>query len=426
MSKLDTVIDFYEEQLTDLSLEVVGDGFVTFVNKDDESKPVSISSKRLCLPTKALLKEAIWDERVVFHPLAEQFMTDLSPIMNALKNYISVSLTMKMSVMAVAIAEFIAEPERHKGASSAVGKLLKALGDIDSKTVTAIKSIIRKIGDVPESRLVNILLRNGDDEKSLRSCIITHPIVDALELAAQNGDVEFMGMKTLRKMDLAPLALLFRYVVGEKIVVSSNDRTAPYYEALLLAWKESAEHLNDIHGVFKTKVPAIKEIGPYELKWVEQLDNFADFANKHHGVAPPLPGNRPVATAPVAKTSRRGDAAMDALTARAEKMYATDTIAVEDTVIPERVRPTAGDVEEPPVRRSGRLSERDDRPSQRSIYDYSNPAPTRGRGDDRGSRYRSDRDDRRDSYRGRDDRDARSNRGSYRDEPKRRSSINDW
>lgn len=406
MSKLDTTIDFYSGILHDLSLSVVGDGLVTFINKDGDSKPVCIGGKRLCLPTKALLKEAQWDERVVFHPLAEQFSTNLSPVLDATKNYVVVSLTMKMSIMLVALAELIADPSRHKGLSSKAAKLLKQVGELDDKTVAAVKSILRKISSAPETRLVNVLLKNGDDEKALRTCVITFPIVEALEQAAAKEDTNVFGMKTLRKLDLAPLATLFRYVAGETVLQPSNDRTAPYFEALLVSWRKVAEHVNTLVETFQSKVPAIKDIGGYTLDWVQHLDNFADFANKHHGVAPPLPGNRPIVI---------DEEVLDVVGAQTDRAFEGNDVSLE-------VRPTRQmsikdrdlDGDDGSIRRSRPQQDDIDRPSVkqgRSVYDFGHTStPRRGRDDDRHSR--------------RDREESRFDR-SRRDQPRRRS-INDW
>lgn len=406
MSKLNDVIDFYSGQLDDLSLSVVGDGLVTFINKDGDSKPVCIGGKRLCLPTKALLKEAQWDERVVFHPLAEQFMTNLSPVMDAFKNYVAVSLTLKLSVTCIALAELIADSSRHKGLSSKAAKLLKQVTDVDDKTVTAVKSIIRKIGSAPESRLVNVLLKNGDGEKALRTCVITFPIVEALEEAARTGDTNVFDMKTLRKLDLASLATLFRYVVGENIVCSSNDRTAPYYEAMLLAWREAAEHYNGVVETYQSKVQALKDQGPYGLDWVERVDNFAEFASKHHAVAPPLPGNRPIVV---------DEESIDKVASRVDEAFEGKGVVLEERSTTRQMSVRDRDADDGSIRRSASQRDVEDRPSVkqgRSVYDF-----VRGNGretarSERGGRYERDRDDSRYSRQER--------------EPQRRRSINDW
>lgn len=381
MSKLDTVLEFYTRQFNDLGLPVGENGLVSYKRKDD-LKPLTVSGHRMCFPTHALLREAEWDNRIVFHPLAEQYSTELSPILNALKSYIVVSLTTKLSLLAMQLAELGADASRQKGLGKEAGSILKEIGPIDEAVVRHVKAILKLIGDAPERRLVNILMKNSNGGAHLRNCIITFPLVEQIETAFDKGESSVLGVNIIDPKDKPTILKLFKYITGDKVITGSNDRTAPYYDCLLLGWLHMAEHFNAQHKLWKSKIPVLKtEVLAYELEWRDIMDaGFSAFAENHHAVAPPLPGTRPVAdveTEEVVETTRR----------QSERVYETDRVHVggarslEDFGTPrrtERPRERERDVpervsRERPARSltldsfgsGGRSSRRDDEPRRR-------------------------------------------------------------
>lgn len=294
MSKLDRVVDNYAALFQDLGFEVVGDGYISYKTSSG-LKPVTASGNRITLPTKAVLSKGEYDKLMVFHPLAEQFGTSLSPVLSAIKLYTSMSLAQKLTKLVVAIAHIASDPTSHKKLGVKLSKVIGGFGDMDKTTCKAVTSIATKMLDKPEHRIVNILMRNGGKEKALRSTVITFPIVNALKEAMENDTRECVGV-TLRKRDLEPVYRLFEYVTGGvAITSSSDDRTAPYYHSLLTGFNEACLKINEIINLFKAKSPMVETIELYDLVWAEELgEGWDEFASNHHGVAPVMDDNRPV------------------------------------------------------------------------------------------------------------------------------------
>lgn len=294
MSKLDRVVNFYAAQFQDLGFEVVGDGHISY-KTSTALKPVTVSGNRLTLPTKPILAAGDYSQLMVFHPLAEQFGTSLSPILNSLKIYVAMSIAQKLTKLLVAIAATASDAGSHKKLGGKLSKIIGSFGEMDKTTYKAVTSIATKLLDKPEHRIVNILMRNGGKEKALRSTIITFPIVNVLKEAFESDTRECVGV-TLRKRDLEPIYRLFEYVTGgEAITSTSNDRTAPYYHSLLTGFSEICNNINEIINLFKAKSPMVASIELYELTWLEELgEGWDEFASSHHGVAPVMDDNRPV------------------------------------------------------------------------------------------------------------------------------------
>lgn len=392
--KLMDVIDFYSAQLSDLGLEVVGDGMISYKNADGDLKPVTIAGDRLCLPTRELLKEGNWDNRTVFHPLAEQFSSSLSPVMNALKGYIQVSLTQKYMQLIVALGEVASDPSRHKSLGTKISKILGEIGEMDDKTFKSIKTLVRKVMDAPETRLANLLIRNGIQEKALKVTVATHPIVEGLAEAVTAGNNVYLGT-TLRKKDLEPISNLFHFVTDEGSSYESDDRTAPAYHSLMKAWLDKASSINELISSLQSKIPAVKTITKYELEWAGLLESdktFDKFAASHHGVAPVLPGLRPTV---------EDEEVVDIVEEKRKNVFESDDIAKPES------RRSIRDQEEEPAH-SGR----------RSINDVVN-RPTRDRGRERHVEREPARSSRRSVY---SSNEREPVRGTRRQGP----SINDF
>lgn len=293
--KSDALNEFYRSQLVDLDLVVEEDGKVSF-KSDGDVMPLMIANERVTLPLRNVIKDPDLKGIALYHPLSEQFSTALPPILNGLKGYIQLNLTMKYMAGIVGIAELLADTSRHSKLTSKVGKIVKNFGNIDDKSVKSIGSLLGKISSAPEKRLVNILMTPAEDG-ALRSTIITSPIVDLMREALDNNEIEVHGVKFRRK-DFAQVVELFELVVGSKDgsskqVFNSSDRIAAYYDSLMMGFKACAEHWNYLHGLFSKVAPIFKEAGSYSLEWGDAVEDFANFASTHASIVPTANTSRP-------------------------------------------------------------------------------------------------------------------------------------
>lgn len=293
-SKQDAVIAFFGNILTDVGIfDASGEGFLSYL-ADGLPRPVTISEKRLCLPTRNVLEDGIWDKRVAFNPLAEQISQGPSPVLNALKEYIQIRLKGGFTVLATELMSLAADTRRQKGLKAEASKFLSGLVDADQKTADTLQRVLAATGSAPEKRLVSLFLKNGGEGGALRSCVVSFPIMDD---AYTEDTTTFFGVKMPRKTkDKHLIVNLLDYVLGneeERKSYSkvSNDREAPYFHALLLSFHAMATRLNKLIDIHKASCPALADFR-MELEWTEALVDFAAFAATNGSAIPVLPGNR--------------------------------------------------------------------------------------------------------------------------------------
>lgn len=294
MSKLDDVVNFYADIYHDMNVDMSGDGFLTLKKIDGTKSPVSIDRKRAILPTKQALEEALWDERTLVHPFAEQASSGLSVVLQSMKNYMAADATRRVTILVSALVNLASSPKKQRSLGSAGKEILKIIKDLDEKSIKANTFITKKTGRAVETKVVHALLRKSTAaEGTLRTCAITFPFIDYLEEAFTNKDKEF---NSIRRKDMRAIIDLYRIILANPIIETSDDKTAPYFHTLLKGFNEIASRFNEVIKLLPSK--DIEELetmgcGPYELKWTKRLKDFSNFAKSHHHVAPPTLSNKP-------------------------------------------------------------------------------------------------------------------------------------
>lgn len=293
-SKLETLVKFEADILKDVGVfDATGEGLLSYL-ADDLPKPATIGGKRLCLPTRDILTDGNWENRVAFAPLSEQISQGPSPVLNALKDYIQLRLKETFKAVSIALMELAIDQKRHKGLKAEATKFLTHVVEADQKTLDTLVRVLNAVGQAPEKRLVSLFLKNGGDNGALRSCVVSFPIMD--DAAAETTET-FFGVKMARKTkDKHLIVALLDYVLGNEeerksYTKGSTDGEAPYFHALMLSFHAMANKLNKVIDVHKAGCTAIAELR-FELAWTEQLIDFTNFAATHSRAIPALPGNR--------------------------------------------------------------------------------------------------------------------------------------
>lgn len=293
-SKQEKTVEFYTQVVGDVGFfDADNEGFLS-VTVDGKVIPVTISKKRLCLPTAKLLQENDWTKRIAFSPLAEQINQGPSPVLNAFKQYIYVRLDATLKAIIESLAPLAEDTRRHKGLSEKASVYLALMAGFDQKTVDTVKKILAKVSDTPENRLVSMFLKNGGKNGVLRTCNVSFPVMDD---AHSEDRTTFFGVKMPRKTsDKTLIVQLFEYVLGDKDVretysQGSTDGEAPYFHSLLLAFHKIAKRLNDLIEIHSPACPELTGFA-FGLEWSNTLDNFSEFARTNAVGIPSLPGNR--------------------------------------------------------------------------------------------------------------------------------------
>lgn len=301
MNNLEQLLKHYQSLLADNGIYSPDEvGMLSYNGSDGVPKPVTIKGDRLCLPTNILLKEGNWDGKVVFHPASEQVGEGPSPVLNLLKDAISITLKHTIINVSTELMIFAADPSRHKGKSAEIKKFLAQAihTEADAKTVENLAEVFAAVGNAPEKRLISLFLKNGGNDGVLRTCVVNYPIMDDQE---PDDMSMFFGVKMKRKskpQDKALIKGVLEYVVGnaeERAAATqgSKSREAPYYHALLLSFQYIAKRINGIVDTFKETCPKLSTM-TFNLDWTEDLKDFDTFADKIGGSVGTLPGNRGV------------------------------------------------------------------------------------------------------------------------------------
>lgn len=283
------IIPFYSSFLGDCHIvDEHGDGLLS-AHFNDQSIPIMVSKKRLCLPTKEILKGGQWDQRIVFHPLGEKLTRGESEIIKATKDYISLRVTVVLSTLLKELGHIAASPALHKGMEPKAKEFLKSLAEMDEKTHKALDKVLAAASKDPSRRLVSFYLKHGGkaDSDVIRSCIVSFPIMDEFE----HAEAEIFGVKMPRKKDKELIQKLLEYILGdaeerEMYSCGSRNMEAPFFHSLATSFYKLGHRLQTLVERHKKHLETPDKLS-FSLEWAEQLDNFAMF----RGLIPSLEGN---------------------------------------------------------------------------------------------------------------------------------------
>ena len=290
-TKLDSLLDFYLKLLLDVGVfDKDGKGLLSY-DQGGTAHPVSLNGTRLCLPTREIMRDGDWTARTAFHPMSEQINQGPSPVLNAFKAYIVERIKPVYKLIAVELAELVADHTRHKGISTKAAKFMKPLVGFDDTTTKTLEKILKRTSaDIPEKRLVSIFLQSGGGNGILRSCSVSFPVMDDADTEDQTTFFEVnMPRKT---KDKALIVALLKYVLGDAADFTGEVKggDAPYFESLLISFRKVAEHLNGLIELHGKECPVLKDFR-FQLEWTDVLDEFGTFCEKYGVAVPALPGN---------------------------------------------------------------------------------------------------------------------------------------
>lgn len=203
--------------------------------------------REVYLPTDEALKDLSFKDKAAFHPLAENSLKRRSPMLTAIQTSLQTRL-FTVGYLLITSLLHAAAAQKNGTLKSTAPDLLKfmvGLEDVTDDTGRFFAALAEKMGNKDPSRnLFNVYLKHGGQlkgEKYLRICSVTSPLVKALEEAqvrgaAKSGGLEVWGVTAKRKMDVGVLLrvikTIFPLIETEGYTVGSNDKIAPYCDAL--------------------------------------------------------------------------------------------------------------------------------------------------------------------------------------------------
>lgn len=282
---------FYTDILASLNIHDVGEGLLTlkFPVGDGEfsEKPCTSNSKRLTLPTDALIRSGKWEGLLAFHPLSENLLRGESEVLKFIRTMVRFRLSSTASQLMSELMGIAADPERHKELKPKQAEFLKQVQNANDKTESLVntKLLSRHFDD-----LLNIYLKRGGQfkgEEYRRVAAVSFPIWDELNAKGKMiYDIDCGSVKNKKT-----IASMFEFIFPNpddqnQWSAASNETVAPYFQALMQCYARVAHHLNALVHKYRKHLQ-FPDMLKIPLDWVVALEHLPDWK----GLIAPLPGN---------------------------------------------------------------------------------------------------------------------------------------
>lgn len=292
-TKKQQLLDSYETLLTTLDIRIEEDGGLTH---DITDTPIILEKKRLCFPSKEILKNLDGKQTIAFHPLSENVYANMSQVLVQLRYMISAKLHRIISGLGYVLAHTTVDQASHAELSDNQMEIIAPLADADAAFLSKYVDLVESLQVQGDPRLVSLYVKRGGilkDKKYTRMVGVSFPLIEHI---MTTDDPVINGIK-FRKKDLPTLRALFDIIIPEaatldKYSVGSNSTVAPYLMALLKAYANVLQGTAGIGWDFRS---ASKLLMGYSLHVKSTLisdltEGDTSLAN-FTGLIPALPGN---------------------------------------------------------------------------------------------------------------------------------------
>jgi hypothetical protein len=294
-SKHDRLLELYTQILATVDIKPVDElGRLSYVDPGDPNNitPAAVKGKRLVLPTREALRAPdFWESHVAFHPLSENFLNGESPVLQKLKAMINLKLGAVTAELISWLVSFAADTDRQNSGNVPAGaaKYLKLVPNIKPVTAERFADIFKKSTGSNDKRFVNLYLKRGGDLLDSRYqwvCTATFPFRHELD----GEEPKVFGVK-ISKKDQESLKALFDYILPDNSEIAtysagSKIKSACKFDALLRAFANIAERLNEVIQLHKKIIPTYKDL-KIDVDWLLSLPELDKLAE----VVPALPFN---------------------------------------------------------------------------------------------------------------------------------------
>lgn len=288
----ENLVDFYQSLLGSLSMETDSEGLVS-MSFGGQQVPAVCSGKRLVIPTRDALRAGHWDQRIAFHPLAENVYRGESPVLKKLRNLVIFRLSSVLSILITELTDLAADKDNHSKLSPSQSKLLNILKDANADTAKDYGKVLNSTSTT-HNRLISIYLKRGGRFKGhehSRVAVASFPIMEEFNKDDPKDRTVF-GVK-LRVRDFDGLKNLLEYLLPsinkeEAYSHGTNTLVAPYFNVLLHSYLKIAKDLNKVTRRFKARMDAdVYEQILIDTSWEDEVDDLA----KYRDLIPTLEGN---------------------------------------------------------------------------------------------------------------------------------------
>lgn len=296
MSKAKSVIEFYKNVLNSLSVVPTEDGLlsVRFINvftTTDIPCTLGEHKHRLALPTDENLRKGFGSitSTVGFHPISEVLLHGESDVIKYLKKMVLFRLNAVTLTLTNVLASIAADAESHAGLNAKQSEFLTLLPSVKQDFIESTDSLVKKATQGKCSPL-NIYLKRDDTvagSSYTRVARVNSPLLKEVS----KDDNSIAGVMFKSKKSKENFLALFKYILPKIDEVDTytgytDAKVAPYFVALMKAYANVANRLNQLVTLFSTQLPNPDEL-LIDLSWMQSLGEIDSWRD----VIPPLAGN---------------------------------------------------------------------------------------------------------------------------------------
>ena len=284
------LLEFYEQVLATGNMEPDDNGFILGYSLDrDTSTNLTMGIKRnkLALPYPSILRNT--QDIAIFHPLQENVLEGLTPVMKKLIGVYEVIFNMKIVKMMLELVKFGSDVELQnnltgrEGIRTLLSKLVrlsirKASVPVSETNFENIKARLEYVVKTNSSSFITLNIRRAgfaDGKKWSRAGVVSFPFYTTLQEEVEKDKSNLGTRKEIRIMK-SILEYIFKDINNPGLYCGgSNDTSAPSLMALLNTVFKIA---NDFNGVIDD-LNGIVDISNLRIPtaWDESLDNGEKF-----------------------------------------------------------------------------------------------------------------------------------------------------
>ena len=239
--------ELYTAIITSLGLPISDTGNIMMEALDGPS-PLLIGGRKVIVPTTETLRAFNADHQMIFHPMSESVVRSQSPMIKKLRMLTMYRLQGAICVLLPELMAIAADSSLHAKLPPAAAEMLRAVPDVDAKTVQTMEDIAGAAnGD--DKKIISFYLRQGGVINGMtcqRATIVTFPFLKEFD----RTDGLIFGVPT-RKKDRVAIKALFMMMFPncedtDTYSFGSNSSTAPYFHALINAYVKIGKRINEV------------------------------------------------------------------------------------------------------------------------------------------------------------------------------------
>jgi len=274
-----TLEKFYKSVLNFANLHYDGE---CIVSKDGDTK-LLVDEKCLFLPYHRDLKHP--KNRVVFHPLNENYVNPMSGVLKVYKKALFVNLNTRLAQLINVLIYLSQSIEAQSNVKNIeLVKILSSIQEADMKAIEAFTHILKKsVKENDDEFITGLFLKANGEHKNIPYAgvaKIRFPLAKEISEKLNNGTYEAYGYKT-RKKDLLVLSSIFdtlfpRWDVEDEYIFTTDNRVFRFFNLILSAGYEIASRYNRIVEMLNNEsgLRIDDELPLLDVEWYEELETI--------------------------------------------------------------------------------------------------------------------------------------------------------